>query len=79
MSFVAPNQRGPNARLEPEPGKRKEGWGLGQGIGKPGLTIPTAAMKSRAETETSAVKLDLAMRFRQDQRGTAETGNKKKL
>lgn len=43
------------------------------------LTIPTASTKGRAETETDAVKLDLAVRFRQDQRGIAETGNKKKL
>ncbi|PKU35590.1 hypothetical protein llap_14106 [Limosa lapponica baueri] len=43
------------------------------------LTFPTATVKGRAETETDAVKLDLAERFRQDQKGTAETGNKKKL
>lgn len=43
------------------------------------LTIPTATMKGRAETETDAVKLDLDVRFRQDQRRTTVTGKKKKL
>lgn len=42
------------------------------------LTIPTATMKGRAETETDAVKLNLAMTCRQEQRGTTEAGNKKK-
>lgn len=43
------------------------------------LTNPTATMKGRAETETDAVKLDLDVRFRQDQRRTTVTGKKKKL
>lgn len=43
------------------------------------LTIHSATMKGRAKTETDAVNLDLAVRFRQDQRRTAETGNEKKL
>lgn len=42
------------------------------------LTVPTATMKGRAETKTN-VKLDLVMRFKQEQRRTTETGNNKKL
>lgn len=76
VSFAAPNQGGPNARLEPEPGKREEGRGLGQGIGKPN---PRLASTVSTSTEANVVKLDLAVRYRQDQWGTTETGNKKKL
>ena len=43
------------------------------------LTIPTATVEGRAETEIDAVELEPAVRFRQDQRGAAETGNKKKM
>lgn len=43
------------------------------------LTVPTAAPKDGAETEADALELDLAVRFRQDQRRTAEAAKKKEL
>lgn len=43
------------------------------------LTVPTATTKSRVETETDAVKLDLAMRFMRGLKRATETGNNKKL
>lgn len=66
----------PNARLGPEPGIRMEGWGLKQIIRKPASLSPLPLWKVG---QTQGLKLDLAIRFGQDERGTAKTGNKKKL